>query len=46
MKLEEVGYVEIEKTFRGKVPLTLVRLTAKGRTGFQDYRKTMNGLLR
>jgi DNA-binding transcriptional ArsR family regulator len=46
MKLEEAGYVEIEKTFRGKLPLTLARLTAKGREAFQNYRKTMNGLLR
>ena len=46
MKLEEAGYVEIEKTFRGKLPLTLARLTAKGRAAFQGYRKTMNGLLR
>ena len=46
MKLEEAGYVEIEKTFRGKVPLTLVRLTATGRAAFQGYRKMMNGLLR
>ena len=27
-RLEEAGYVEIEKTFRGKVPRTLLRLTA------------------
>jgi DNA-binding transcriptional ArsR family regulator len=46
MKLEEAGYVEIKKTFRGKLPLTLARLTAKGREAFQNYRKTMNGLLR
>lgn len=46
MKLEEAGYVEIEKTFRGKVPLTLARLTAKGRAAYQRYRKMMNGLLR
>ena len=46
MKLEETGYIEIEKTFRGKIPLTLVRLTAQGRAAFQGYRKTMNGLLR
>ena len=25
VRLEEAGYVEIEKTFRGKIPLTLVR---------------------
>jgi len=46
MKLEEADYIEIEKTFRGKIPLTLVRLTAEGRAAFQSYRKTMNGLLR
>jgi DNA-binding transcriptional ArsR family regulator len=46
IKLEEAEYIEIEKTFRGKIPLTLVRLTAKGRAAFQGYRKTMNGLLR
>jgi DNA-binding transcriptional ArsR family regulator len=45
-KLEEGGYVEIEKTYRGKIPLSLVRLTGNGETAFQDYRKTMNGLLR
>jgi DNA-binding transcriptional ArsR family regulator len=46
MKLEEASYIEIEKTFRGKIPLTLVRLTQNGRTAFQDYRRTMNGLLK
>jgi DNA-binding MarR family transcriptional regulator len=44
-KLEEVAYVEIEKTFRGKIPLTLVRLTPKGKAAFQNYRKAMNSLL-
>jgi DNA-binding transcriptional ArsR family regulator len=45
-KLEESAYVEIVKTFRGKVPLTLVRLTPRGRAAVQSYRKKMNGLLR
>jgi DNA-binding transcriptional ArsR family regulator len=45
-KLEEAAYVEIQKTFRGKIPLTLARLTPKGRSALQTYRKTMNGLLR
>jgi DNA-binding transcriptional ArsR family regulator len=45
-KLEEAAYIEIEKTFRGKIPMTLVRLTPQGRNALQDYRKTMNGLLR
>jgi len=38
-KLEAAGYVEIEKTYRGKVPLTLLRLTRAGRKAFEDYRK-------
>jgi DNA-binding MarR family transcriptional regulator len=45
-KLEEAGYVEIEKTFRGKIPLTVVRLTPSGRAALQRYSKTINGLLR
>ncbi|NWF84819.1 MAG: transcriptional regulator [Bryobacteraceae bacterium] len=44
-KLEEAGYVEIEKTYRGKVPLTLIGLTKAGRAAFDNYRKQMNGLL-
>ena len=38
-KLETAGYVEIEKTYRGKVPQTLLRLTRKGRTVFDESRK-------
>lgn len=44
-KLEEAGYVEIEKTYRGEVPLTLIGLTKSGRAAFDEYRKQMNGLL-
>lgn len=36
-KLEEAGYVEIEKTYRGRRPLTLARLTPKGVAAFRDY---------
>jgi DNA-binding MarR family transcriptional regulator len=37
-KLEEAGYVEVEKTYKGKVPLTLCRLTPAGREAFKNYR--------
>lgn len=40
-KLEEAGYVNIEKTYRGKVPLTLCRLTDQGRQAFDAYRKQL-----
>jgi DNA-binding MarR family transcriptional regulator len=36
-KLEEAGYVAIEKTFARRKPLTRVRLTEKGRAAFIDY---------
>jgi DNA-binding transcriptional ArsR family regulator len=45
-KLEEAQYVAIEKTFRGKIPLTVIRLTDSGRSAFQDYRKKLDELLR
>jgi DNA-binding transcriptional ArsR family regulator len=40
-KLEGAGYLEIEKTYRGRVPLTVLRLTAAGRAAFADYREQM-----
>lgn len=45
-KLEEAGYVEIEKAFRGKIPLTLARLTSRGLKAFRAYRKDMTALLK
>ena len=38
-KLEAAGYVTIEKTFRGKMPLTICRLTDVGRAAFRRYRE-------
>jgi DNA-binding transcriptional ArsR family regulator len=40
-KLENAGYIEIEKTYRGKIPLTICKLTAKGEGAFQDYREQL-----
>ena len=44
-RLEEAGYVEIEKTYRGKVPLTLLHLTKAGRKAFEEYRRKLKGAL-
>ena len=44
-KLEEGGYIEIEKTFRAKIPLTLIRLTPDGLRAFRQYKRAMAGLL-
>lgn len=45
-KLEKAGYVDIEKTYRGKVPQTLCRLTKTGRKAFEDYRRQLNNILK
>ena len=44
-KLESSGYIEVEKTYKGKVPLTLLRLTRPGRAAFERYKKALNGML-
>jgi DNA-binding transcriptional ArsR family regulator len=36
-KLEQGGLVSIEKTFKGKVPQTSVRLTESGRESIDNY---------
>ena len=47
-KLEDGGYVHIEKTYKGKRPYTLCSLTENGRLAFDTYRqqllKTANSL--
>jgi DNA-binding MarR family transcriptional regulator len=40
-KLEEAGYINIEKTYRGKIPLTLCRITKAGRQAFDNYRNQL-----
>ncbi|MBM3153279.1 MAG: transcriptional regulator [Chloroflexi bacterium] len=40
-KLQEAGYVNIKKTYRGKTPLTLCRLTEQGRQAFDAYRRQL-----
>lgn len=45
-KLQDAGYVEIEKEFVGKKPRTRLRLTEQGRQAVVDYRRTINQALR
>ncbi len=40
-KLEEVGYVAVDKTFVDRIPRTLIKLTADGRSAIQTYRDNM-----
>ena len=43
-KLEDAGYVEIVKSFRGKIPHTLVLLTPEGRGAFDRYRAHLKSI--
>ena len=36
-KLNEVGYIEVIKTFKGNYPHTICKLTAKGKAAFEKY---------
>lgn len=36
-KLSEAGYLSIEKSFKGKKPLTTCRITRKGLKAFEEY---------
>lgn len=44
-KLQEAGYIQIEKTYRGKLPLTLVQITSEGRLALETYRKQLKNIL-
>lgn len=44
-RLEEAGYVEVTKTYRGKTPRTLLRLTDAGRQAFEEYRRKLKAAL-
>ena len=43
--LEDAGYIEIEKTFQGRRPLTTMHLTPKGRQAFQGYLATLKRVI-
>jgi DNA-binding transcriptional ArsR family regulator len=45
-KLQEAGYVEVDKGFAGKKPRTLLSLTAAGRKAVDHYRGTMQAALK
>jgi DNA-binding MarR family transcriptional regulator len=36
-KLSEAGYITIEKSFKGKRPLTTCKITKKGMKAFEEY---------
>lgn len=44
-KLEEAGYIEIEKSFLNRKPLTRARITEAGRTAFKAYLEALGKLI-
>lgn len=45
-RLEEAGYIEIEKSIVGKTTRTVYRLTSRGSQALRAYRDHMSGVLR
>jgi len=45
-RLEDAGYVRVEKSFAGKRPRTTYALTPVGRAAFERYRADVETLLR
>ena len=44
-KLSAVGYIEVEKTFKGKRPCTICRITPEGLKAFENYVKALKSYL-
>ena len=44
-KLEEAGYIEVHKEIKNKRPHTMLSLTKRGRSAFENYRMNMLNLL-
>ena len=45
LKLEEAGYVAMEKKFVARKPVTLYRMTEAGRTALEHYIASLKSLL-
>jgi DNA-binding MarR family transcriptional regulator len=45
-KLEEAGYVTVEKSFNGRVPLTEYKITTAGRKALERYLDHMEALIK
>lgn len=44
-KLEEAEYVTVDKTHRGRTPVTYIALSRRGRRAFEDYTARLRELL-
>jgi DNA-binding MarR family transcriptional regulator len=44
-KLEEADYVAVSKSHQGRMPVTYLALTKRGRRAFEDYTDALRDLL-
>jgi DNA-binding transcriptional ArsR family regulator len=44
-KLGEAGYIDIQKTFNGKIPQTICQITAAGKTAFNKYTEYLKNVV-
>jgi DNA-binding transcriptional ArsR family regulator len=44
-KLEDAEYVEVAKTHQGRMPVTYLALSTRGRRAFEDYTDHLRSLL-
>ena len=45
-KLQKAGYITVEKTFRGKMPRTLCRITPTGVDAFEEYVEALKSYIK
>jgi hypothetical protein len=45
-KLSTAGYIEVEKTFKGKKPCTICSITSTGMKAFEDYVAALKSYLK
>ena len=45
-KLSKAGYVEVTKTFKGKMPCTLCKITRQGVDAFEEYVEALRTYVR
>ena len=44
-KLQKAGYISVEKSFRGKMPCTVCRITPEGINAFEEYVEALRGYI-
>ena len=45
-KLQEAGYIDVSKSFRGRIPCTMCNITKKGVSAFERYSKALKSYLK